>query len=90
MPKHKHEKDLDPSEQAEKDRADQLAQRQAAEDEGNIAQVSSAPLHNYPDAKMPKAPERDIDDDITPEQPRSGTSATAKNQPGVEADETEE
>jgi hypothetical protein len=92
---HKHhapkpEPGLAPTEeQATKDRADQQAKRDAAEKAGNIPQVSSAPLHNYPDAQMPKAQEGD---DTTPdvEQPRSGTSATAKEQPGVESEEDAE
>ena len=49
-----------------------------AEEEGNIAQVSSAALHNYPDAKIPH-PEPPPEEKKTP-QPRTGAAATAKEE----------
>lgn len=75
MPKHRDEI----SEQAEQDRKDQQAERDAAEKAGNIPQVSSAALHNYPDAEYSKA-EPD-DSELPPEQPQTGAAATAENQP---------
>lgn len=50
----------------------------AAEEQGNIAQVSSAALHNYPDARV-KHSEPPPEEQKTP-QPRTGASALAKEE----------
>lgn len=42
---------------------------------GNIPQVSSASLHNYPDAQVKRSPEPEPDP--KPQQPRTGASALA-------------
>jgi hypothetical protein len=66
-----------------------LAQQRAAEDEkrgkekeaidqGNIPQVSSDVLHNYPDATYPAAGEPEKEKKV--EQPRTGAAATAKEE----------
>ena len=55
-----------------------LAREQAEAEKGNIVQVSSADLHNYPDASV-KLPMPDPDQVKTP-QPKTGAAATAKEE----------
>lgn len=54
------------------------AKEEAAMEGGNIPQVSSAPLHNYPDATVPR-PEPEPEEPKTP-QPKTGTAALAKEE----------
>ena len=57
------------------------AKEQEAIEQGNIPQVSSDVLHNYPDAKYPKA-EPEPEKEGT-KQPLTGAAATAEEHPSV-------
>ena len=64
--------------QAKADHDQKLAREQAEAEEGNIVQVSSASLHNYPDAKV-HLEEPEPEEEKT-KQPRTGASAIAKEE----------
>ena len=62
-------------------RIDELEKRNKELEEqlaGKIPQVSSASLHNYPDARVPL--KDDPKEDPAYQQPRTGASATAKEE----------
>jgi hypothetical protein len=54
------------------------AKEKEALDQGNIPQVSSDVLHNYPDVKIPMAEPQAEEKKV--KQPRTGASATAKEE----------
>jgi hypothetical protein len=66
------------AQQAKADQEEKVAREEAEAEEGNIVQASSASLHNYPDAKV-HLEEPEPEEAKTP-QPRTGASATAKEE----------